>query len=467
MKNKIFLALFFCTTFYCANAQYTKLLDFAGITNGNNPQGSLISDGNFLYGMTVSGGTNNEGTIFKIMSDGTAYSKLLDFSFYASGMNPYGSLFFDGIFLYGMTNKGGLNGMGVIFKIKPDGSSFSKLFDFSDTVDGSNPYVSLISDGTFLYGMTNKGGTNNLGVLFKIMPDGTGDTVLLNFNGGVNGSYPTGDLFYDGTFLYGMTSQGGAYNRGTMFKILTDGTGYFKLIDFGSGVNGKYPLGNLNSDGTFLYGMTSQGGPANLGTIFKIMGDSTGYSILQDFSGFANGNHPRGSLISDGSFLFGMTTGGGINGNGIIFELMSDGSGYSKLMDFSGNSNAPNSFASLISDGTFLYGMTPDDGLNDMGTVFKFDFTTGMTENIPQNIFSLSPNPSNGIFTLNSKITNGEISICNLLGETIFSEWIPSGQSTIKNQTSTIDLSNEANGIYFVNVKTDKDTFTQKIIIDK
>ena len=52
-------------------AQYTKLLDFSGTTNGELPQGSLISDGTFLYGMTSQGGTNDMGVIFKIKPDGT------------------------------------------------------------------------------------------------------------------------------------------------------------------------------------------------------------------------------------------------------------------------------------------------------------------------------------------------------------------------------------------------------------
>jgi hypothetical protein len=99
------------------------------------------------------------------------------------------------------------------------------------------------------------------------------------------------------------------------------------------------------------------------------------------------------------------------------------------------------------------------------------DFTNTITENKNEGIFSIYPNPSNGKFTLNSKITNGEISplesvtICNVLGEIVF-------QSKINSQTTTIDLSDKASGIYFVNVwvstpsgKTEKESFTQKIII--
>jgi hypothetical protein len=72
--------------------------------------------------------------------------------------------------------------------------------------------------------------------------------------------------------------------------------------------------------------------------------------------------------------------------------------------------------------------------------------------------FSVYPNPSSGMFTLNSKITNGEISICNVLGEIVFS-------SKINSSVTTIDLSDAAGGIYFVNVRTEKGSFTEKIII--
>ena len=45
----------------------------------------------------------------------------------------------------------------------------------------------------------------------------------------------------DGTYLYGMTVYGGAYNDGVVFKIKPDGTGYVKLLDFDSTTNGANP----------------------------------------------------------------------------------------------------------------------------------------------------------------------------------------------------------------------------------
>ncbi len=122
--KKLYTIIVFVFIGIFANAQYTKLLDFAGTANGSAPTGSLISDGNFFYGMTTTGGTDTCvhgcGVIFKIKSDGTGDTTLLNFSGVSNGSYPQGSLISDGTFMYGMTFRGGANDYGVVFKIKPD-----------------------------------------------------------------------------------------------------------------------------------------------------------------------------------------------------------------------------------------------------------------------------------------------------------------------------------------------------------
>jgi len=125
------------------------------------------------------------------------YSNILYFEGVTNGSWPKGSLYFDGTFLYGMTQAGGTGssqGLGVIFKIKPDGTEYSKLLDFDGTLTGSHPNGSFISDGTYLYGTTYDGGAPGIGTIFKIMPDGTGFSVLYNFNYN-SGWQPSGTLF--------------------------------------------------------------------------------------------------------------------------------------------------------------------------------------------------------------------------------------------------------------------------------
>jgi uncharacterized repeat protein (TIGR03803 family) len=322
----IIVAIFLTVTIFVfptfANAQYTKLHDFDTDVNGGLPYGSLISDGTFLYGMTAFYG-NFQGVIFKIKPDGTGYIKLLDFDGVTNGASPEGSLVFDGTFLYGMAQTGGNFNLGVIFKIKPDGTGYAKLLDFGGAINGSLPYGSLNFDGTFLYGMTRTGGSNDLGVIFKIKTDGTGYVKLLDFAGTTNGSYPYSSLVSDGTFLYGMTNGGGINNMGVVFKIKSDGTGYIKLLDFAGTANGRTPTGSLLFSGNFLYGTTVGGGASDQGVIFKIMSDGTNYVKLFDFAGTANGSEPYNALIPIGNSLYGMTHTGGsgsFGGAGVIFK---------------------------------------------------------------------------------------------------------------------------------------------------
>jgi uncharacterized repeat protein (TIGR03803 family) len=460
MKKSLLIWLFFSTTCFFANAQFTKLYDFAGVANGSFPLGDLISDGTFLYGTTASGGVNNAGTVFKIMPNGTGYTDIHDFANAPAADAPVGSLFFDGTFLYGTTELGGANDSGTVFKVKPDGTGYAVILDFSGSVNGSSPTGNLISDGTYLYGMTWVGGINHHGTIFKIKPDGTLFSKLLDFAGATNGSDPYGSLISDGTYLYGMTQNGGTNNLGTIFKIMPNGTGYIKLLDFSGTANGSHPYGSLISDGTYLYGMTYGGGTSNNGVVFKIMPDGSGFTKLLNVAGGANGAHPNASLVSDGTFLYGMTYYGGTSGFGIIFKIKTDGTGFLKMADFSGAVTGASPNGSLFFDGTFLYGTTQNGGTSDLGVVFKCGTVTGIDENNSENVFSIYPNPSNGIFTLNPETNNGEISIYNSLCEIIF-------QSEIENRQLAINLSDEPNGIYFVTVRTKENSFTQKICIEK
>src|SRR6185436_18520029 len=184
---------------------------------------------------------------------------------------------------------------------------FAKLIDFDNSSKGAYPKGSLVYDGVFLYGMTTDYGLNSRGTIFKVMPDGTGFVTLLDNDVGTNGSSPEGTLIFNGPTLYGVKSGGGGglapFFPGTIFKIDSTGTGYTKLFTFEA--EGNSPSGSLNSDGTFLYGMTSAGGLLNYGTLFKIRPDGTGFVRLLDFTGAANGSHPVGRPTYDGTFLYG------------------------------------------------------------------------------------------------------------------------------------------------------------------
>jgi hypothetical protein len=125
------------------------------------PHGNLVqgTDG-FLYGTTQDGGTDNAGALFKIRPDGSDFSIIKSFQCGIANNECFPEELIqlaDG-FLYGTTGGSGNLG-GTIFKIRPDGSSFSVIKSFQCGVtDGCSPLAGLIqlADG-FLYGTTQRG----------------------------------------------------------------------------------------------------------------------------------------------------------------------------------------------------------------------------------------------------------------------------------------------------------------------
>jgi uncharacterized repeat protein (TIGR03803 family) len=445
-------------------AQYTKLLDFAGSTNGAYPYASLISDGTFLYGTTEKGGTYNLGTIFKIMPDGSGYKKLHDFTGGSlDGHTPRGSLLYDGTSMWGMTSAGGSHADGIIFNLLPNGSGYKNIYDFLGATSGRVAKGNLISDGTYLYGMTSDGGAYDNGTIFKLLLNGTGFTKIFDFDATKNGRWPDGSLVYDGTFLYGMTGSGGIKDLGIMFKIMPDGSGFTKLLDFDGTTTGGNPHGSLISDHIYMYGMTSVGGAYGNGTIFKISPNGNGYMTLLNFDGKDNGRGPQGSLIFDNGYLYGMTKVGGVDDIGTVFRIGSDGNGYQKLMDFKGSSNGREPWCTLYSDGNFLYGMTWKGGTSDLGVIFKNTIVTSINEYSHHELMTISPNPASDFVTFNfTRNVNDAIklSIYNISGELIWFE-------SLQQDMVRVNTGSMKNGIYLIEAIFSDFTGKQKLIIQR
>ncbi|MGB8369448.1 MAG: choice-of-anchor tandem repeat GloVer-containing protein [Verrucomicrobiia bacterium] len=257
------------------NGTLTPLVFFNG-NNGANPYAGLTlgTDGNF-YGTTFHGGYGS-GTVFKVTTNGTL-TTLVSFGFFGSpnGWNPVAALTLgtDGNF-YGTTCAGGGYEDGTVFKVTTNGT-LTTLF-FFDGTNGLNPIAGLTlgTDGNF-YGTTWGGGITNslnpsgLGTVFKVTTNGT-PTTLVYFNGS-NGAYPfaTLTLGTDGNF-YGTTAGGGSSNYGTVFEMTTDGT--FTPLVYFNGTNGAGPYAalTLGNDGNF-YGTTRYGGSGNYGTVFCLV----------------------------------------------------------------------------------------------------------------------------------------------------------------------------------------------------
>jgi uncharacterized repeat protein (TIGR03803 family) len=374
---------------------YRILRSFTGTGgDGARPYGGLLegSDG-ALFGTTTEGGAKDLGSVFKINKDGSAYRVLYSYTnAVTEGTQPYGSLIWgsDGA-LYGTTAFGGSAQQGTVFRMNQDGSAYKALYQFAGGGDAAVPYAGLIqgSDGT-LFGTANSGGKADRGAIFKLNKDGSAYGVLHKFSGGGDAVKPYPRLFEssDGV-IYGTSWNGGSADQGTVFRMNRDGSDYRFIHDFtGTGGDGALPHAGLieGSDGA-IYGTTNGGGSKNQGTLFMMNKDGSGYRVLHDFTGLdGEGGQPFGTLLEGSNGVFyGTTAYGGSADQGIVFRMNKDGSGYSVLRSFTGrNGDGSIPFGGLIkgSDGV-LYGTTAYGGnitsgmVTNSGTVFKLQVDGG------------------------------------------------------------------------------------------
>jgi uncharacterized repeat protein (TIGR03803 family) len=293
--------------------------------NGNNPYAALTLSGTNLYGMTVGGGAG-VGVVFRVSTNGIGYTNLHYFnSRETNGSSPYGSLTLANGALYGTTFIGGASNLGTLFRMDTYGGGYTNLHVFAGGAnDGAYPLGDLTLSGTNFYGMTSQGGATGLGVVFRVNTNGTGYTNLHSFVGYPNdGAGPPGSLALDGSTLYGMTQQGGSNNIGAVFKMDTDGSSYTNLHSFAGGAgDGASPQGSLTLVDGALYGMTPFGGASDYGVVFRLNTDGSSYTNLHEFTvSTSDGAEPYGSLLLSGSTLYGMTYYGGTNNEGVVFAL--------------------------------------------------------------------------------------------------------------------------------------------------
>ena len=309
----------------CAGGTETVLHSFTDSTDGANPNAGLVMDsaGNF-YGTTMFGGTNGSGTVFKISPAGleTVLYSFSELNFPQAGLtiDKAGNL-------YGTTS-GGVAG-GTVLKVSPAGAA-TVLYSFAGgATDGAHPWAALTMDsGGNLYGTTTEGGANDAGTVFKIGVTGK-ESILHFFTGGAtDGAVPVAGLVMNSVGdLYGTTSSGGAYDDGTVFEISATGTETVVYSFAGGATDGAYPDAALIMDSAgSLYGTTTNGGANDAGTVFKISPTGTEtvlYSFAGDVTdGHTDGSRPQSLILDSAGNIYGTSASGGAYSSlGTVFMI--------------------------------------------------------------------------------------------------------------------------------------------------
>jgi uncharacterized repeat protein (TIGR03803 family) len=316
---------------------FQTVYTFGDFSNtGGYLRANLTAVGSTLFGTGEYGGSGGDGTIFSINADGSGAHVLHAFTGTGTdGANPLASLTLVGSTLFGTTEGGGSDGDGTVFSINTDGTGYRVLYSFTGTgSDGANPYAGLTVVGSTLYGTTEYGGSGNKGTVFSIHTDGTGYVVLHSFlNNDVDGELPVAGLTLVGSTLFGTTEWGGSYTAGTIFSINTDGSGYQIRYSFGSSDDGTNPESGLTLVGSTLFGTAYDGGSDGLGAIYSLDTSDDSYQTVYSFSG-VDGRSPVAGLTLVGSTLFGTTVAGGSEAYGTVFSIQTDGTAFQVLHAF-------------------------------------------------------------------------------------------------------------------------------------
>ncbi len=346
----------------------TVLYSFTGTGgDGSDPNGVVLDTQGNLYGTTHSGGASGVGTVFKVDTTGNE-TVLYSFAGEGDGAYPDAGVVLDAQGnLYGTTYGGGASGVGTVFKVDTTGNE-TVLYSFKGIPDAGYPEAGVVLDAQGnLYGTTWGGGEVGRGTVFKV--DTTGqETVLHSFARGTvfgDGFAPKGGVVLDAQGnLYGTTYLGGyipcntPVGCGTVFKV--DTTGQETVLHTFWGARDCYEPDSglvLDAQGN-LYGTCYQGpDDHSAGAVFKVDVTYGQDTILHSFSfsTLMGGSYPAAGVVLDAQGnLYGTATGGGANGWGTVFDLLTSAAATTTTLTSSPNPSVyarPVTFTAMVIGG--------------------------------------------------------------------------------------------------------------------
>jgi len=179
--------------------------------------------------------------------------------------------------------------------------------------------------------------------------------------------------------IWGSSNGGGPDQLGTIFSLIDDGSGYDQASVFSNNPEGAAPKAAMAqlADGAFV-GATSTGGLMNAGTIFKIEDDS--FTKLADLDPSVHGTDIQTDILilNDGTFVT-ATSAGAANGAGALLGFDENGS-IDVLFVFNGAVTGSNCSGSLAYNSTsdIIYGTCSNGGQNGLGTAYRYVISSGI-----------------------------------------------------------------------------------------
>jgi hypothetical protein len=336
---------------------------------GGHPNGGLLLSGGVMYGVTYTGGGPPCycGTVFKLVPGSPSATTIYTFQ---DNAYPYGTLVADGHGnLFGFANSSNQNG--YVYELTASSSGYTKRIIHRFQDDASMTGLTAGDNGALF-------GTTLNGRIFKLTPSGSSYaySLLYQFKPEyANGEGLSGIAISRTGKLYGTNSGApgphGSCVCGIVYELVPKGSSYKERTIYTFPSNASEPTGVVVAANGTLYG-------ASVNSVYEFRPSGDGYAerIVYTFSGGAEGSGPGGVTLGADGALYGVTSTGGVAGVGTVFALTPNGTRYRKrtLHTFAGgpaDGANPNSNVVVGASGE-IDGTTEEGGTsqND-GTVFQ------------------------------------------------------------------------------------------------
>jgi uncharacterized repeat protein (TIGR03803 family) len=277
--------------------------------------------------------------------------------------------------LYGTTTYSGKGNSGVIYAYDLVFKTYEVLHHFEIDSLGIEPRGNLLHLNGKLYGMASEGGKNNEGTIFEFDLKNSKYTKLFDLDTWTGYSGEMGLILGDDGKLYGTMYNGGANSEGTLFEINPATNDYVVLKDF-NGTSGENPICKLvqHSNGK-IYGTTEKGGTYSEGTIFSYDPVSETFSTIHHFGQIDSlGRFPVSQLIeSPEGNIYGITYTADVD-YAAVFEFIPETTEYSKIGNITWDAMWQMKSIMLASNNK-LFGTTFSGGADNRGVLYSLDLT--------------------------------------------------------------------------------------------
>ncbi len=340
-----------------------------------------------IYGTTTGGGLYNEGTIFNYNPLTNTEMVVLSFNG-TDGKGPQSrQLLVDDSLLFGITDLGGTKDLGLVYQFNWKTNTETVVINY-DSINGSldrGANELIQAKNGLLYGTSWTGGKYNSGALYCYNTLTMKDTVLYSFYYTSSGYGPYMALYEDTAteILYGVTEEDGKNLGGVIhgFNLLTNKDSAYQSFTWHDTTNPWEPSCTLlKASNGLLYGMSQAGGNGDSGTIYSFDVSTNTMKTLYPFH-LRSGTFPNanGLIQLSNGLIYGETVYGGTSNFGVIFSFDPVTNSEKVLANFNGNNGSyPYGYLLQDPDNGLLYGITYNGGSADEGVLFSFDTTTSI-----------------------------------------------------------------------------------------